>query len=96
LAQFGDGPGERLINREGFLNRAPLLAITVADNGPGISPDLLSRMFVEKFTTKSSDRGTGLGLSIVHRLVREANAAIHLRTELGKGSWFTILLQIRG
>jgi two-component system, sensor histidine kinase and response regulator len=95
LAQFGDGPGQRLINREGFLNRAPLLAITVADNGPGISPELLTRMFVEKFTTKSSDRGTGLGLSIVHRLIREANAAIHLRTEMGKGSWFTLLLQIR-
>ena len=95
LAQYADGPGQRLINREGFLNRAPLLAVTVADNGPGIAPELLARMFVEKFTTKSSDRGTGLGLSIVHRLVRQANAAIHLRTEIGKGSWFTILLQVR-
>ena len=96
LAQYADGPGQRLINREGFLNRAPLLAITVSDNGPGIAPELLSKMFVEKFTTKSCDRGTGLGLSIVHRLVREANAAIHLRTEVGKGSWFTVLLQVRG
>ncbi len=94
LAQYADGPGQRLINREGFLNRAPLLAITIADNGPGIAPELLGKMFVEKFTTKSSDRGTGLGLSIVHRLVRQANAAIHLRTEVGKGSWFTILLQV--
>jgi signal transduction histidine kinase len=96
LAQYMDGPGQRLINREGFLNRPPLLAITVADNGSGIAPELLARMFVEKFTTKSSDRGTGLGLSIVHRLVRQANAAIHLRTEIGKGSWFTVLLQVRG
>ena len=96
LAQYADGPGQRLINREGFQNRAPLLAITVADNGPGIAPELLARMFVEKFTTKTSDRGTGLGLSIVHRLVREAKAAIHLRTEIGKGSWFTVLLQVRG
>ncbi len=95
LAQYADGPGQRLINREGFLNRGPLLAVTVADNGPGIAPELLARMFVEKFTTKSSDRGTGLGLSIVHRLVREAKAAIHLRTEIGKGSWFTVLLQVR-
>ncbi len=95
LAQYVDGPGQRLINREGFLNRAPLLAVTIADNGPGIAPELLAKMFVEKFTTKSSDRGTGLGLSIVHRLVRQANSAIHLRTEVGKGSWFTILLQVR-
>ena len=95
LAQYVDGPGQRLINREGFLNRAPLLAITIADNGPGIAPELLAKMFVEKFTTKSSDRGTGLGLSIVHRLVRQSNAAIHLRSEVGKGSWFTILLQVR-
>lgn len=95
LAQYADGPGQRLINREGFLNRAPLLAITVGDNGPGIAPELVAKMFVEKFTTKPSDRGTGLGLSIVHRLIREANAAIHLRTEIGKGSWFTALLQVR-
>lgn len=95
LAQYVDGPGQRLINREGFLNRPPLLAITIADNGPGIAPEILAKMFIEKFTTKSSDRGTGLGLSIVHRLVRQANAAIHLRTEVGKGSWFTILLQVR-
>ena len=94
LAQYVDGPGQRFINREGFLNRAPLLAVTIADNGPGIAPELLARMFVEKFTTKSSDRGTGLGLSIVLRLVREAKAAIHLRSEVGKGSWFTILLQV--
>jgi two-component system, sensor histidine kinase and response regulator len=94
LSQYVDGPGQRFVNREGFLNRAPLLAVTIADNGPGIAPEVLARMFVEKFTTKPSDRGTGLGLSIVLRLVREAKAAIHLRSEVGKGSWFTILLQV--
>jgi signal transduction histidine kinase len=95
LAQWTDGPDQRLINREGFLNRAPLLAVTVHDNGPGIPPEYFRKMFVEKFTTKCSDRGTGLGLSIVHRLIREANAAIHLRSQIGKGSWFTVLLQVR-
>lgn len=95
LFQHEDGPTQRLINREGFLNRAPLLAITVGDNGPGIPPELLQKMCVEKFTTKTSDRGTGLGLSIVHRLVRGANAAIQIRSEVGKGSWFTVLLQVR-
>ena len=52
-------------------------------------------MFVEKFTTKSSSRGTGLGLSIVFRLLREANAAIHLVSAPGEGSRFTVFLQVR-
>lgn len=95
LSQYVDSPTERLINRDGFLNRAPLLAITIADDGPGIPPGLLQKMFVEKFTTKSTGRGTGLGLSIVFRLLREANAAIHLASTPGGGSRFTVFLQVR-
>ncbi len=95
LSQYADSPTERLINRDGFLNRGPLLAITVADNGPGVPQEIIGKMFTEKFSTKAPDRGTGLGLSIVHRLVKEARAAVHLRSEVGKGSTFTVLLQVR-
>ena len=95
LEEYPEGPLLRFINREGFLNRAPLLAITVSDNGPGISGEYMAKMFQENFTTKSPDRGTGLGLSIVKRLVKEANAAIHLKTTPGAGSVFTIFLQVR-
>jgi signal transduction histidine kinase len=64
----------------------------VSDTGPGISPENVQRVFSEQFTTKSPDHGTGLGLSIVKRLVQAVNGAIHLKSELGKGTKFTVFL----
>lgn len=93
LSRFVDDPTQRFINREGFENRAPLVAITVRDSGPGIPPEIVKKMFEEQFTTKSQGRGTGLGLSIVRRLVREAHGGLHLQTAVGHGSEFTVLLQ---
>jgi len=90
--KFTDGPDQRFLNREGFLNTAPLLAISVQDDGPGIPPEMLSRMFETKFTTKAPGKGTGLGLSIVKRLVKAGQGAIHLQTAVGKGSTFTVCL----
>ncbi len=80
------------MNREGFLNTPPLLAISVQDDGPGIPPDVMAKMFETKFTTKSADKGTGLGLSIVKRLVKAGQGAIHLHTAVGKGSTFAVCL----
>ena len=93
LSAEQDGPEQRFINREGFANRTPILAVSIADTGSGILPSLLARMFEERFTTKASDRGTGLGLSIVKRLITEANGAIQIRTRVGAGSTFTVCLQ---
>jgi signal transduction histidine kinase len=93
LTRFGDSGTERFINREGFQNVAPLIAISVRDSGPGIPPEIVKRMFEEQFTTKAQRSGTGLGLSIVKRLIREATGGIHLQTAVGHGSEFTILLQ---
>ena len=93
LDSYSDGPEQRFINREGFANATPILAVEIADNGAGITPTLLVRMFEERFTTKTADRGTGLGLSIVKRLIREANGAIQIRTRVGEGSAFTVCLQ---
>ncbi|HYR58064.1 MAG TPA: response regulator [Chthoniobacteraceae bacterium] len=93
LAAFHDEPEQRFINRDGFANVAPLLAVTITDNGSGIAPNHLARMFEERFTTKPPDRGTGLGLSIVKRLIREARGAVQIQTRIGKGSTFTVCLQ---
>ena len=93
--EIKDSDTEMLINRETFSNSPPLLAISVTDNGPGIPPEYVRKMFREKFSTKPPDRGTGLGLSIVQRLSQEAHAAVHLQTTVGSGSTFTVILRIK-
>ena len=78
LQAFKDGPQARLLNVEGFSNTAPLVKLWVRDNGPGIPPEVLPKIFQPYFTTKGPRQGTGLGLSIVQRLVKESNGALHL------------------
>jgi len=92
LSAFKDGPQERFLNVENFANTAPLLKLSVRDTGPGIPPEVLPRIFQPYFTTKSGRQGTGLGLNIVQRLVREAQAALHVRTDPGQGTCFTVYL----
>jgi signal transduction histidine kinase len=92
LSQFKDGPRERLLNVENFDNTAPLLMISVRDNGPGIPPEILPKIFQPYFTTKSARQGTGLGLNIVQRLIKEARGALHVQTEVGTGTTFTVYL----
>jgi signal transduction histidine kinase len=92
LAQFRDTPQERLLNIENFDNSAPLVALSVRDTGPGIPPEILPKVFQPYFSTKGARHGTGLGLNIVQRLIKEARAALHVRTELGQGTTFTVYL----
>lgn len=92
LAQFKDGLSERLLNVENFQNTPPLLRVTVSDNGPGIPSEVLPKIFQPYFTTKDARQGTGLGLNIVQRLVREGGGVLHVRTESGSGTAFTVYL----
>jgi signal transduction histidine kinase len=93
IEAFPDGSKQRMINRDGFANRSPILTVTVEDDGPGIPSTVLSRMFEQRFTTKPPEHGTGLGLSIVKRLVKEANGAILIQSAPGEGAKFTVCLQ---
>ena len=64
--------------------------ITVEDNGIGIPEELLSRIFEPNFTSKTS--GTGLGLTMVRKMVEDYKGEINVKSELGKGTKFTIYL----
>jgi signal transduction histidine kinase len=77
----------------------PMLCIKVADNGSGIDPALLSRVFEPFMTTKSTGdrrgtRGMGLGLAIVRRIIQYHQGAIEVTSELGKGTTFYIYLPV--
>lgn len=92
LTAFRDGPEDRFLNVENFLNTELMLRLVVRDAGPGIPPELLSKIFQPYFTTKGARQGTGLGLNIVQRLVKEAKGALHLHSRVGDGAAFTIYL----
>jgi signal transduction histidine kinase len=83
---------ERFLNREAVHSKTPLLMLVVKDGGPGIPIHLIDKVFDPFFTTKGAAKGTGLGLSIVRRLVQAANGAIHLKTQKGQGTAFSIYI----
>jgi signal transduction histidine kinase len=66
--------------------------VKIIDNGPGISSDVLPRIWDPFFTTKDVGEGTGLGLSIVHELVERHGGSIECDTKLGEGTTFTVKL----
>jgi two-component system cell cycle sensor histidine kinase/response regulator CckA len=68
--------------------------IEVADNGPGIPPDVMSNIFVPFFTTKAVGEGTGLGLATVYGIVKQADGWIHVASEPGHGAAFRIFLPV--
>ena len=92
LAAFKDCEETRFLNVENFDNIAPVLQLSVRDNGPGIPPEVLPKIFQPYFTTKNARQGTGLGLNIVQRLIKEAKGALRVRTRVGEGTTFTIYL----
>jgi PAS domain S-box-containing protein len=68
------------------------VAVSVADAGVGIAPDVLAKIFDPFFTTKPVGKGTGLGLSQVHGFAYQAGGSVKVESELGKGTKVTILL----
>ena len=73
-------------------NEAQHVVIHVTDTGVGIPPDHLSKVFDTFFTTKEPDKGTGLGLSTVRAIVEKHGGTATVRSELNRGTTFTITL----
>ncbi len=69
--------------------------IQVEDQGTGIAPEAMSRIFDPFYTTKPPGQGTGLGLSISYGIVRNHGGTIDVQSQLGKGTCFTVRLPRR-
>jgi signal transduction histidine kinase len=68
--------------------------ITVADNGMGIPPEQIGRIFDPFYTTKSRGEGTGLGLSVCDRTIKQHGGRILVNSQPDEGTTFTVLLPI--
>ncbi len=66
--------------------------IEIADNGAGILPEHLGRIFDPGFTTKGRGVGTGLGLSICYQIIQDHQGEIEVASEVGKGTKFTLMI----
>lgn len=71
-----------------------MVRVSFADDGPGISPENMNKLFTPFFTTKETGKGTGLGLSICHGIVTEHGGKVYAESELGKGATFIVELPI--
>ncbi|MBI5557761.1 MAG: response regulator [Deltaproteobacteria bacterium] len=70
------------------------IVVAISDTGCGISAENQEKIFAPFFTTKKEGVGTGLGLSIVSEIVARHGGDISLRSEVGKGSTFTITIPV--
>jgi CheY-like chemotaxis protein len=76
----------------GSLAAGAYVQVIAADTGTGMPPDVLPHIFEPFFTTKESEHGTGLGLATIYGIVKQAGGDIEVRSQLGQGTTFTILL----
>ncbi len=92
-------------NGEGESGYAPVLSLTtirkedgievrIGDNGTGMSPDVVEKIFNPFFTTKPTDQGTGLGLAISNDIVRRHGGSIRVESEAGVGTTMIVELPL--
>jgi PAS domain S-box-containing protein len=74
------------------LPRGDYVRISVADMGEGMDETTLAKAMEPFFTTKGIGKGTGLGLSMVHGLTAQSGGAMHISSQLGKGTVVTLWL----
>ncbi len=92
-----NGPGgvvEATLRRKGGY-----AALTVRDSGPGIPPDELPRLFARFHRSPGAGtrtEGSGLGLAIAQGIVQAHNGRLRVRSVVGEGTAFTVLLPLSG
>jgi signal transduction histidine kinase/ActR/RegA family two-component response regulator len=70
------------------------LVLIVKDNGQGMPPEVLERIFEPYYTTKEQGKGTGLGLSVIHGIIKNHGGDISVHSQPGIGSTFSVYLPV--
>lgn len=88
------------INQEGEIKikssiTGNFIKAEISDNGPGIPKENLDKIFKPFFSSKGYGKGTGLGLSIAKRILKEHGGDITVKSNIGKGTTFTLTLPVK-
>ena len=84
--QSFDEQNDRKITLRAFVSEKSRPVILVKDNGTGIDPDAIDKIFIPFFTTKKS--GSGIGLSLSRQIMRQHQGTLNVKSEAGKGTEF--------
>jgi len=74
---------------------ADMIEVTISDTGEGMRPEQIQHIFEPFYTTKAGQKGTGLGLALSYGTMQRHGGAIHVESEVGKGSIFVITVPLR-
>jgi signal transduction histidine kinase len=87
-------PGEGIVSVSVEPNGKDKISIRISDTGAGLTDDELDRIFNPEYTTK--EKGLGLGLPLAHEIIRGHNGEIRVKSTVGSGTTFEILLPAEG
>ncbi len=90
IDRYGSEGGKVLVTAERRTDGSAV--IKVSDNGTGISPDNMTKVFVPFFSTKAPGKGTGLGLSVCHTIISSLGGTLIVESVMNEGTVFTITL----
>ncbi|MBD3334829.1 MAG: PAS domain-containing protein [Candidatus Eisenbacteria bacterium] len=78
----------------GEMEAGRYLRLSVEDNGPGMHPDVMRRIFEPYYSTKPAGEGTGMGLATVHGIVTSLHGAVAVDSAPGRGARFDVYLRL--
>jgi two-component system, NtrC family, nitrogen regulation sensor histidine kinase NtrY len=86
IQAFEDHQVDKLIELKAFVNEKSRPVISVKDNGTGIDPEAMEKIFIPFFTTKKT--GSGIGLSLSRQIMRQHQGTLTVKSNVGKGTEF--------
>ena len=71
------------------------IVVSIQDNGSGMTPETMDKLFIPFFTTKEVGKGTGLGLSVSYGIIQNLGGKIEVKSTVGEGSSFRLILPVK-
>lgn len=91
---MSEAHGRGILTMQTYKSDDNTVAVKFTDDGPGIPPDVIDKIFEPFYTTKDIGKGTGLGLSICYGIIQSHEGNIYATNEEGGGTTFTIELPV--